>query len=33
LEENQKALQLEKMDDYVDSDFVAGKERKNAGRK
>ncbi len=33
LEENQKALQLEKIDDYVDSDLVAGKEKKNAGRK
>ena len=32
LEENQKALQLEKIEDYVDSDLAAGKERKNAGR-
>ena len=26
LEENQKALQLEKIEDYVDSDLAAGKE-------
>lgn len=33
LEENRKALRLEKMDDYVDSDSVAFKEDNNAGRK
>ena len=33
LEENQKALRLERMNEYVDSDSMTEKEHKNAGRK